>query len=112
MDLSASVERQSDAIIVHVRGELDIVSAPVLRQVFIEVLSETPAAHLIVDLSDVSFIDSTGIGVIVGAYKRVRTKGGRFNAVVTTTEVRRALTMTGLMRIWRATASVEEALEG
>jgi len=110
VDLSCDVEKRSDATVVHVRGELDISTAPMLRQVLIDVLATAPSTHLVVDLSGVEFIDSTGIGVIVGAHKRATEKGGRLTTVVTTARVRRALKMTGLLRMWRVTESVDEAL--
>ena len=109
--LSCSVEHRADATIVSLCGEVDIASAPELREVLVDVLAETPATHLIVDLSGVGFIDSTGIGVIVGAHRRVTANGGRLTAVVTTNAVRRALHTTGLLGVWRVTASVEDALE-
>ena len=108
--LVCSVEECANASVVHVRGELDLASAPVLREVLVSVLAAAPATHLIVDLGGVEFIDSTGIGVIVGAHQRVTANGGWFTAVVTTPGVRKALQMLGLLRAWRVTGSVEDAL--
>lgn len=108
--LVCAVEEHGNATVVHVRGELDLASAPQLREVLIDVLAEKPSTHLIVDLSGVGFMDSTGIGVIVGAHQRVTANGGWFSAVVTTPGVRKALQTTGLLRAWRVTGSVEDAL--
>jgi anti-sigma F factor antagonist len=105
-----TVESCSDAMVVHVQGDLDLTRAPRLRKAFLEVLAQSPSTHLIVDLSGVAFIDSTGIGVIVGAHQRVTANGGWFSAVVTTPQVRKALQTTGLLRAWRVTGSVEDAL--
>lgn len=109
--LVCAVDSRSNATVVHVKGELDLASAPQLRQVFVQVLADAPSTHLIVDLSGVSFIDSTGIGVIVGAHRRVTANGGWFSAVVTTPVVRKALQTTGLLRAWRVTGSIDDALE-
>jgi anti-sigma B factor antagonist len=109
--LVCTVEERPNATGVQVHGEIDIASAPALRDVFIDVLAASPATHLIVDLSDVEFLDSTGIGVIVGAHRRVTANNGRFSAVVTTSAVRRSLQVTGLLRAWRVTGSVEDALD-
>lgn len=108
--LSCSVEERPEATVVHVRGEVDIASAGTLRETLIEVLGAAPDTHLIVDLSGVEFIDSTGIGVVAGASKRANANSGRFTVVVTTPAVRRALDTTGLLRTWRVTSSVAEAL--
>ena len=109
--LVCTVEERSNATVVRVQGEVDVVSAATLREVLIEVLSATPSTHLILDLGGVSFLDSTGIGVIVGAHKRVTANGGWFTAVVTTPMVRKVLQVTGLLREWRVTGSVEDALD-
>jgi len=108
--LSCSVEHRADATIVQVVGEVDVASAAELRTVLIDVLAASPATHLIIDLSGVGFIDSTGIGVIVGAHRRATTNGGSLTAVVTTSPVRRVLRTTGLLKAWRVAGSVEEAL--
>ena len=104
------MEQCGNATVVHVRGELDLTSAPDLREVLLRVLAAAPTTHLVVDLGGVEFIDSTGIGVIVGAHQRVTRHGGWFTAVVTTPAVRKALQVTGLLRAWRVTGSVADAL--
>jgi anti-sigma B factor antagonist len=104
------VERRGDAAIVHITGEVDLTNAAELRQVLVTICSETPSVHLIIDLSDVAFIDSTGIGVIVGAHRRVTAKGGRFTAIITTPMVHKVLQTTGLLSVWRVTASIADAL--
>jgi anti-sigma B factor antagonist len=111
VDLSCSVEQLADATVVQVVGEIDLVSSAKLRDVLIDVLATNPSTHLIVDLSGVDFIDSTGIGVFVGAHKRSTANGGRFTAVVTTPAVNRVLQTTGLLRAWRVTGSVQDALD-
>lgn len=108
--LECSVEECGNATVLHVHGELDLATASLLREVVIRVLAATPSTHLVVDLGDVRFIDSTGIGVLVGAHQRVTAHGGWFSVVVTTPMVRRALQTTGLLRAWRVTGSVADAL--
>jgi len=61
--------------IVHVRGELDALSAPELRPVF-DRLVEDGLRDITVDLSELRLIDSSGIGALVGLYKRTRANGG------------------------------------
>jgi len=106
-----TVEECGNATVVHLQGEVDAVTAPDLRDVFIQVLSAKPSTHLIVDLGGVDFIDSTGIGVMVGAHNRVTAHGGWFTVVVATPMVRKTLQVTGLLRVWRVTSSVEDALD-
>ena len=111
MDVRCSVDQRPNATIVHVAGEIDLVNAAKLREVFIDVLAATPSTHLIVDLAEVGFLDSTGIGVIVGAHKRLTASDGRLTVVVATAAVRKVLQTTGLLKAWHVTESVEDALD-
>jgi anti-anti-sigma factor len=108
--LVCAVEEVGTATVVRVRGEVDLATAPQLRGMLLEVLAARPATHLVIDLSAVTFLDSTGIGVLVGAHQRVTASGGWFSAVVSTPMVRRVLQVTGLLRAWRVTGSVDDAL--
>jgi anti-sigma B factor antagonist len=66
---------EEKSTIVHVRGELDALSAPDLRPVF-DRLVEDGRRDITVDLSELRLIDSSGVGALVGLYKRTRAKGG------------------------------------
>ena len=75
VDLSVSSSEQGGVTIVHVAGEIDVYTAPLLR----EVLDKQIAAgrtDLVVDLEKVTFMDSTGLGVLVGRLKLVRGQNG------------------------------------
>ena len=71
---AAEVRNEDGEVVVAVRGEIDIVTAPVLWETIAEVISDTK--RLVVDLSETDFIDSTGLGVLVRALKRLRHHGG------------------------------------
>jgi anti-sigma B factor antagonist len=91
-----SVERRQDAIVVLVSGQVDINAAPVLRERLIDVFMD--AGHgdaLVVDLGQVSFIDSTGLGVLVGAHRRAVASSVRMSVVVGP-DTRRVIRLTGL----------------
>ena len=109
--MTCTVERRADAAIVHACDQVDVANAAELREAFIDLFAEKVPAHLVVDLAEVNFIDSTGIGVVVGAHRRVVAAGGRFTVVVATPPVRKVLQITGLLRAWRVVASVEDALD-
>jgi anti-sigma B factor antagonist len=85
---------------VAIQGELDIYTAPALRDLLQNVISEG-AQDLLLDLTDMAFIDSTGLGVIVGALKRVRERGGNLVLRAPTPAVRKVLDITGLSEIIR-----------
>jgi anti-sigma B factor antagonist len=90
-----SVDTQDERIVVHVAGEVDLANAPELDQQLASVMSETPS-QLIVDLTDVTFMDSTGLGVLVRALKRSRELEIRLDLIVTNERVLKVIGITGL----------------
>ena len=78
------------------RGEIDVATSPLLRSELASVLAQGPD-EVTLDLSGVSFVDSSGLGVLVGALKRLREAGGeRFVIVGAQDAVRKIFTITGL----------------
>ena len=90
------------------RGEIDVASAPEFRASLSDLIEDGPTI-LIVDTSDVSFIDSTGLGVLIGAEKQMRNDGRRLRLVVTQPQVTRLLALTGLNEVFTVMSSTDEA---
>lgn len=103
-----SEQRDGHAIVTAV-GELDAHSAPAL-QAQLEPLTAQPNAAVIVDLTDVGFIDSTGLGVLVTTLKHVREVDGRLDVVVTSPRVLKVLAITGLDVVIPLHATLDEAV--
>jgi anti-sigma B factor antagonist len=95
--------------VVTVMGEIDVYSAPALREKFIG-LVEQAKYFLIVDLERVQFLDSTGLGVLIGGLRRVRARDGFLDLVCTQPRMLRIFRITGLSKIFDIYNSVEEAL--
>lgn len=109
MDLTVTRRQHEGRTILHVVGEIDVSTAPRLRDELSRVISE--GSHdLIVDLSDVPFLDSTGLGVLVGRLKAVRLLDG--DLVLTGAQERtlRNFHITGLDKVFRLYDSVDAAL--
>lgn len=103
-----SAERDGRTIVT-VAGELDAHSAPLL-EAETGPLSSVPGGSLIVDLTEVSFIDSTGLGVLVTALKHTREAGGTLDCVVATPRVLKVLALTGLDVVIPLHSTLDEAL--
>jgi anti-sigma B factor antagonist len=73
--MNHTIERDNDSTVLRVRGELDALSCPDLRPV-LDSLASIENCSIIVDLSALRLIDSSGVGVMVSLYKRVRANGG------------------------------------
>jgi anti-sigma B factor antagonist len=104
-------KRIDDVSVVAVTGEIDMATAPDLKACLVALESERVSA-IVVDLTGVSFIDSTALGVLVGAYRRQEEAGGTLKLVVTEPRVRKVLEITDLTRVFPVFASVDEALHG
>jgi anti-sigma B factor antagonist len=94
--------------VLEVKGEVDIYSAPRLRERLIELVEEG-RTRVLVDLEGVGFMDSTGLGSLVSGLKRLRERDGELALVCTHEPVLKILTITGLDKVFSIHGSVEEA---
>jgi len=109
VDLSVSSRTEGDRSVVCVVGEVDVYTAPQLR----ERLSDLVAAgehHLVVDLTGVDFLDSTGLGVLVGGLNRVRGHGGSLALVCSTERILKVFRITGLTGVFPIHPELRTAL--
>lgn len=91
-------------------GDLDVVGGPDLRQHVMTVI-QSGESRIILDLTGVGFIDSFGLGVLIGALKRVRLADGDVRLVIPDRRVRRVLEMCDLDRVFVITDTAEDAVE-
>jgi anti-anti-sigma factor len=98
-------------VIAVLRGELDIASAPALREELLGLL-RPGASRLIIDLSGVTNADSSGIAVLVGTGRRAVLRGGWLRLASLAPELARAFSVTGLNRHFAIFRTVEEAVAG
>ena len=99
-----------DIGVVILQGEVDIYSAPEFKEVLVGGI-EGGARRVIVDLSQVTFIDSTALGVLVSGAKRVRPRNGNLDIVCTDENIIRIFEITGLDRIFGIFSSRSEAIK-
>ena len=111
MDLGLVVQEQGDWTVLAVSGEIDIATAPSLREKLHSLLADG-RSRLIVDLDDVTFLDSTALGVLVGLLKRARTEGGELRIVCNQPRVRKVFEITRLDSAFDLCNSVEDAVKG
>ena len=103
-EVSVVVEGNPDAtIVVRLVGELDIEGAPKLR----EALLAIGAGDIVIDLSGLSFIDSTGLNVLVGADKQVVARGRRMTLRAPGRQVAGVLKISGLDRVFHIEAQAD-----
>jgi anti-sigma B factor antagonist len=103
-----TTERQGIAVLT-VAGEVDVATAPRLRQQLVETASSGQDT-LVVDLTEVEFLDSTGLGVLVSGLKRFRTLGGDLVIVCTRPRILKVFEITGLTTVFGMYENVSDAL--
>ena len=95
MDLDVEAIREKDVSVIALRGEIDVYTAPLLRQKIVDLVDEG-ALNIVVDMEKVDFLDSTGLGVLVEGLKRVKTRGGTLSLVATQDKILKIFDITGL----------------
>ena len=96
--------------VVAVAGEIDLFTAPELKQKLTDAI-EGGKSRIVVDLTDTSFLDSTALGVLIGAVKRLRTRDGALVIVNVDQNIAKTFEITGLDQIFTIRPTRDEAVE-
>jgi anti-sigma B factor antagonist len=100
MNLDLKERISENGIVIELKGELDIFSSPTLKDKLYSLI-DTSSNDVIIDMNDVTYIDSTGLGVFVGALKKSRQKGTNIVLKNLKPNVRKVFTITGLDKVFR-----------
>ena len=109
MDLKLGHYNKDGIEVVDVGGEIDIYTAPRLRELLIDLVSKG-SYQLVVNMDEVEFVDSTGLGVLVGGLKRVRAHDGSLDLVCTRERILRIFRITGLTKVFGIHQTVDQAI--
>jgi anti-sigma B factor antagonist len=100
-----------DCAVLRIAGDIDGYTAPELREQVIDLVDEG-ARHIVADLREVDFLDSTGLGALVGGLKRLRLRQGSLELVISGGRVLQLFDITGLSRAFVLHDSVLNAISG
>ena len=100
--MELSYYKKEDALIIDFVGELDHHSSEEIRAKVDDIIDREQSKKVILDFYNVTFMDSSGIGIIAGRYKKVRVFGGQVYIVNAKSQVKRILLLSGLQRyvVW------------
>lgn len=111
VDLGLDVVERSGFAVLAVQGEVDVYTAPQFREQLIQLVDQGQR-KIVVDLEGVEFLDSSGLGVLVGGLKRVRTHDGDLTLVCPQRRLLKLLEITGLTTVFSIYDSVDAAVSG
>jgi anti-sigma B factor antagonist len=100
VDIKVNVrEAQGDTFVVDLNGEIDVYTSPKVKDAIGDLIDKGHY-NLVINLEKVRYIDSTGLGVLIGGLKRVREHGGTVNLVCTNPQIKKIFDITGLVKIF------------
>lgn len=108
MELDIRTERDGSMCAVALEGEVDVYTAPRLKEELVSVI-DGGCSNIIVDMEQVGFIDSSGLGVLVSALRRAREREGVVRIVCTRENILKIFRITGLDKVFPIFADAEEA---
>jgi len=109
VELTVATRREGVQTVISVAGEIDVYTAPTLRERLNELVADGEY-HLVVDMGRVDFLDSTGLGVLVGGLKRARSHEGSLQLVCDQEKILKVFRITGLTKVFPIHASLDGAL--
>lgn len=98
-------------LVVRLEGEFDVCGANEFRTLVDESLETTGTKYILLNMQGITFIDSSGLGVILGRYKQIAQLGGKILVVHLEPQVQRIFELAGLMKIFEIHESEDQALE-
>ena len=111
MAITWELERHRDLLVARLRGELDIHTADSVRQMLQTEIEKGTTVHLLLNLENLTFMDSSGIGVILGRYRTLQQIGGRLYICNVPAAIGRLLELSGVHKLARIFSTEEEALQ-
>jgi anti-sigma B factor antagonist len=109
VDLTITTREAEGRTVVSVAGEIDVYTAPRLREEITELVA-AGTYDIVIDMSEVEFLDSTGLGVLVGGLKKVRAHDGSLHLVCNQDRLLKIFRITGLAKVFVIHDTAEAAL--
>lgn len=111
MNLSFQYKEENGSMLLTVKGEIDLYNAKQLKEKVGELTDDKDDVNLMLDIRDVKYIDSTGLGILIGIKRRISEGGGRLILVLTSERIIKLFSITGLSNIFTIAENREAALE-
>ncbi|PPA71311.1 anti-sigma F factor antagonist [Jeotgalibacillus proteolyticus] len=110
MAFTVQAEIKKDVLLLRMQGELDHHATEKIREELLNLMDEHDIHHLVLNLSELEFMDSSGLGLMLGRYKHLQKKNGSMIVCAISEPVKRLFEMSGLFRIMIIETSEDHAL--
>src|SRR5438552_17417243 len=111
MDIKVNVKELSNNVsLAEIQGEIDVYTSPKVKEALTELI-EKGKYNLVIGLEEVRYIDSTGLGVLIGTLKKVREHNGTIAIICNNPQIKKIFNITGLVKIFGIYKNEEEALK-
>jgi anti-sigma B factor antagonist len=110
MELDITADRDAGVCTLSLAGEVDVYTAPKLKEVLVEEI-ESGCSKIVINLDDVGFMDSSGLGVLVGGLRRAKENDGAIRLVCSRENVLKIFRITGLDKVFPIFSDPAEARE-
>ena len=107
--MAVKMESKNGLTVCHVDGEIDINSSPEIKKVFDKLISQK-APKIVINLSRVTYVDSSGLATLVEILKNMRSYGGRMRLVNLSSKIKSLFEITKLEKLFEIMADEEEAI--
>ncbi|MFF2448724.1 anti-sigma F factor antagonist [Neobacillus sp. NPDC058068] len=111
MSLNIELETKNDVLLIRLSGELDHHTADALREKVAAIIEKKEIRHIVLNLEQLSFMDSSGLGVILGRYKQIKQVHGEMVVCAISPAIQRLFDMSGLFKIIKMEPTEEFALQ-
>jgi len=109
--LKVKSKRMRDTLVVSIGGELDHHTSEIIRSEMDELLEDPTVKNMIIDAKNLSFMDSSGVGVFIGRYKKLSSRGGSIAITNINSHIDKIFEVSGLYKIIKSYPSVQAALD-
>lgn len=110
--MQVKFSNKGSTLVVQITGELDHHSIEYIREKIDAEMMKSTTRNMVLDFSKVSFMDSSGIGVVMGRYKNIRNLNGNMALIHVSPQIRRILDMSGVLRLISVYDTLEDAIKG
>jgi len=110
VDLKIEVDEKDGVVLLKLNGEVDVYTAPKLKSRLVDLVDQGKF-KIIVDLEEVDFMDSSGLGVLVGGLKRVRSHDGAIALICTQENILKIFRITGLVKVFPIFENRDQAVQ-